>query len=171
MRILTVVSVAAMSVLMLCSGGCASMVFHGGTFISNSSQAGEVLVEYKAEGIVPAGVTYALVQTEKGPAILERSDNGSGALVQNHWVDSAGDHFAAWVYAYGATEGCHGFEFVVPTDRSRNALRYVYPQGSYVVQKVDGVDRPIPLSPAKPVTTLIPVKPTTATGPSSRPAK
>jgi len=139
--------------------GCASMVFHGGSFVSkNDEYIKEYLVTYRAEGIVPEGSTYHLVRTDKGLAIFEQASDGSGALFENHWTDSDGDHYASWLYFPGGGKSRHGYEFVVPKDRSQNALKYVYPWGTYVVQNIVGVERPVPASPVDPVATLIPSK-------------
>lgn len=138
--------------------GCASMALHGGSLVSrNDSYIQEYLVTYRAEGAVPEGQTYHLVRTEKGLAVFEQAKDGSGALFETLWEDSDGDHFASWIYLPGGGSSRHGYEFVVPKDRTRNALRYVYPWGTYRVQEIDGIKRPVPANPVEPVATLIPV--------------
>lgn len=129
--------------------GCASAFMKGGSLAPRGYRA-DVLIDYKAEGTVPAGVTYHLVKTKKGEAMFERSSDGSGALFETRWRDSAGDHFAGWV----ATS--HGYEYVVPLDRSKPAKKYVYPAGYYNLKTINGVTRPVPVTRMDPVATLFP---------------
>lgn len=139
--------------------GCASMAIHGGSLVSKrDSSVSEVLITYRAEGTIPEGITYQLVRTENGLAVFEKSPDGSGALYETHWKDSDGDHFAAWVYLPGGGSSRHGYEFVVPSDRTKEALRYVYPWGTYVIQEINGIKRPVPASSVEPVARLIPIK-------------
>ncbi len=130
--------------------GCASMFMKGGSLAPAGYQPPKVLVTYQAEGAVPPGVTYLLVQTEKGEAIFERSPDGSGALFETKWTDEKGDHFAGWV----ATS--HAYEYVVPKDRRQAAKRFVYPAGYYTVQAVGGIERPVPAAAIEAVATLKP---------------
>ncbi len=60
--------------------GCASMFMKGGALVETGYNPQKVLVSYKAEGTVPQGVEYLLIETENGQAIFERSPDGSGAL-------------------------------------------------------------------------------------------
>jgi hypothetical protein len=136
--------------LFLASGCTASMFMKGGSLVSEGYKPQTVLVTYRAEGIVPAGVRYQLVQTEKGHAIFERSPDGSGTLFEIVWRDDRGEHFAGWV----ATS--HGYEFIVPLDRSKPVVKYVYPKGSYSIKEIGGVSRPVPDTTVEPVARLIP---------------
>ena len=122
----------------------------GGSLVKAGYQAKKVIVSYRAEGIVPQGVKYLLIETETGQAIFEKSPDGSGALFQTRWRDDKGDHFAGWV----ATS--HGYEFIVPVDRTKEAKRFVYPAKTYTIKEIDGIARPVPLSPIEPVARLIP---------------
>ena len=131
--------------------GCASMFMKGGTLVPKDYEIPKTIVAYSAEGIVPEGVEYLLVETDQGMAIFERSTDGSGALFQTHWKDELGDHFAGWVLTGPA------YEFIVPSDRSREARKYFYPKGSYSFKELNGVSRPVPNNPnTKPVARLIP---------------
>jgi hypothetical protein len=130
--------------------GCASAFMKGGSLVKAGYQTKKVIVSYRAEGIVPQGVKYLLIETETGQAIFEKSPDGSGALFQTRWRDDKGDHFAGWV----ATS--HGYEFIVPVDRTKEAKRFVYPAKTYTIKEIDGIARPVPLSPIEPVARLIP---------------
>jgi len=131
--------------------GCASTFMKGGTLVPNGYRIQNVIVAYRAEGTVPARVQYFLIETDNVQAIFERSEDGSGALFQTHWVDDQGDHFAGWV----ATS--HGYEFVIPTDRTKEGKKYVYPVGRYRIETIDGIRRPVPNDPKpEPVARLIP---------------
>jgi hypothetical protein len=131
--------------------GCASMFMKGGELVDDDFVVEEVLVSYQAEGIVPPGVSYQLVRHDGDLAMFEKSADGSGALMQTHWTDADADHFAGWVATGPA------FEFVVPTDRTLPASRFVYPDDTYEVEEVDGEDRPIPSGAVAPVTRLLPL--------------
>lgn len=134
--------------------GCTSFVssfLQGGTVKPHDYTPVETLVSYRAEGPAPEGVTFHLVRTEKGLAILEKSATDMHALIETHWRSERGDHFASWV------NGSTAFVYVVPDDRSREAGRYAYPSGAYRIRTVDGVTRPVPAQEkAKPDTLLIP---------------
>jgi hypothetical protein len=100
-----------------------SRLVHGGTVLPKGSPLpNTVLVSYRAEGVnVPRDTAYYLVEGPQGLAILERNvKNGSGTLIEAHWQDQEGDHFAA------AVPNAASFEYVVPIDRSKEAQRFVY---------------------------------------------
>ncbi len=128
--------------------GCASAFMKGGDLARRGYKPQKVLATYRAEGTVPQGVEYLLIETEKGPAIFERSPDGSGALFLTRWQDEKGDHYAGWV----ATS--HGYEFVKRQDGK--VEKYVYPKGYFTVKEIDGVRRPVPAVKLDPVATLIP---------------
>jgi len=132
------------------STACASMFMKGGSLAPAGYQPQKVLVTYRAEGTVPQGISYLLIQTEKGEAMFERSADGSGALFETSWKDDKGDHFAGWV----ATS--HAYEFVVPKDRKKAAKRFVYPAGFYTLQSFGDQERPVPVTSVDPVATLVP---------------
>jgi len=139
------------AVLAVGIAACASMFMKGGDLVDERYQPKKILVTYSAEGNVPAGVQYFLIETDKGPAIFERSQNGSGALFLTRWQDKDGDHYAGWV----ATS--HGYEYVI-AKRTGIVKKYVYPKGYYSVKEVDGQERPVPDVPIDPVAKLIPKK-------------
>jgi len=124
----------------------------GGALAPKNYKPVKELVAYRTEGTVPAGVQYFLVETDEGPAIFERSDaDGSGALFLNHWKDDQGVHFAGWVAK------SHGYEFVISTDKSKEGKKYVYPARTYKIEKINGVERPVPNDPnVEPVARLYP---------------
>jgi hypothetical protein len=130
--------------------GCASMFMKGGDLVEKGYTPQKVLITYKAEGAVPQGVEYMLIETEKGQAIFERSPDGSGALFLTRWQDEKGDHFAGWV----ATS--HGYEFVIPKDRTGKGEKYVYPAGYYQIKEIGGIQRPVPVVKIDPAAVLVP---------------
>jgi hypothetical protein len=142
------------TVVCFTSLGCASMysmIMQGGTIVPNGYEVQKVIVAYRAEGTVPARIQYFLVETDKGQAIFERSEDGSGTLFQTHWIDDQGDHFAGWVF------NRHGYEFVIPTDRTKEGKKYFYPARTYAIKTIDGIRRPVPDDiEIKPVARLIP---------------
>ncbi|OGW34849.1 MAG: hypothetical protein A2010_01135 [Nitrospirae bacterium GWD2_57_9] len=131
--------------------GCASMFIKGGDLVKAGYKP-DILVSYRAEGTVPQGVDYLLVKTETGPAVFERSPDGSGVLFLTRWQDGQDDHFAGWV------ANSHGYEYVIPADRSGNGRKYVYPAGFYSIKEIGGIARPVPVVQVDPVATLIPKK-------------
>ena len=143
-----------LTIIVVCfiSSGCASMFMNGGALVPEGYNVQKMIVSYRAEGTVPERVQYFLIETDKGQAIFERSEaDGSGALFQTHWIDDQGDHFAGWV----ATS--HGYEFVIPTDRTKDGKKYVYPANTYKIKMIDGIQRPVPNDPkTEPVARLIP---------------
>lgn len=124
------------------------MFMKGGDLAPRGYKPQKVLVTYKAEGTVPQGVEYQLIETDRGQAVFERSPDGSGALFLTRWHDERGDHFAGWV----ATS--HGYEFVRLGDGK--VEKYVYPKGYYSVKEIGGIARPVPVVKVDPVATLIP---------------
>ncbi len=137
-------------VILLFILGCAPTLMKGGSLVKAGYQAKEVIVSYRAEGIVPPGVKYLLIETGSGQAIFEKTADGSGALFETRWRDDKGDHFAAWV----ATS--HGYEFIVPVDRTKEAKKFVYPAETYAIKEIGGISRPVPLNPVEPAARLIP---------------
>jgi hypothetical protein len=140
-----------------CTSIAASMCLHGGSYINDEKTIEKVIIRYRTEQLESQGVQYRLVQTKKGMAIFERSPDGSGSLFETHWTDQDGDHFALWIYIAGGGDQMPGYEFVVPEDRTQNAKLYIYPYGTYLIQVIDGVKRPVPISKANPAKILIPI--------------
>jgi hypothetical protein len=159
------VNVLYYPILLLLISGCASgysAFLQGGTVVPEDYQVQKVIVSYQAEGTVPERIHYFLVETDRGLAIFERSEDGSGSLMQTHWQDDQCDHFGAWVsppVGIISKRGLGGpaYEFVVPFDRSKEAKKFVYEKGAYRVRSIDGIWRPVPNNPeTKPVATLFP---------------
>ena len=140
---------ACVVVGVLLASGCYSSPLKGGRVVFAGYKPPKVLVSYRAEGSVPSATKYLLVEGERSEAILERDTDGSGTLFENHWSDTEGDHFAGWIAS------SHGYEFVVPADRTKPARKYVYPGGTYRIRSINGVDRPVPEVKPDPVATLI----------------
>ncbi len=150
-----VMRILFVSVFLLFFSGCMQMFLGGGELVSDNYEPQKVIVSYRGEGTLPAGVNYFLIEDEEGLAIFEQMDDGSGTLFQTRWQDSQGDHFCAWVK--GNTGSSHAYEFIVPTDRSKTAKKYVYPAGTWDTRKVNGMTRLVPDDPdVEHVATLIP---------------
>ena len=140
--------------IILFIGGCAAFTsnfLQGGTVKPHSYTPLETVVSYKEQGPAPAGVSFHLVRTEHGLAILEKSEEGMHSLMETHWQTEEADHFASWVNNGAA------FMFVIPEDRSKKGARYVYPNGTYNIEMANGVQRPVPVrAKEEPDTVLIP---------------
>jgi hypothetical protein len=104
--------------------GCASMFMNGGNLVDAGEGPTAVKRSYKAPQCAmtdgssvagPADVTFQLVDA----GIFERSSDGSGAVITNHWADAAGDHYFGWVKS-------SGWEYVIPQDPNAPANRLVY---------------------------------------------
>jgi hypothetical protein len=76
----------------------------------------------------PAGAPdaeYWLFEESGKLKLFERSGRADGAIIENYWVEDDGDHFFAWVRT------SHGWEYIIPHDRTADAVRLVYVKGSY----------------------------------------
>jgi hypothetical protein len=94
----------------------------------------DVIAKYDIEPCVmiadgsPAGAPgaeYWLFEESGELRLFERSGRGDGAIIENHWKDEDGDHFFAWV------RSSHGWEYIIPENRTADAVRFVYVKGSY----------------------------------------
>jgi len=133
--------------------GCIS----GGKIV-NSMKDYEVLIFYEAKGVVPPDVKWSLIRTKSGFAILEEnvSNDKAKTIINYGWKDRKGHHFVVWAQFLGSQSTA--FEFIVPDDFTKPALRYAYPAGSYTILKTKGKNRPVPhRRQPSPVTHLIPV--------------
>jgi len=138
------------AVTVLATSSCASMFLHGGKLVDRGDSL-KTLVQYRTEGAAPAGVQYSLVTGEDGqPALFERSADGSGALIHNRWTENGEDHFFCWV---GSS---HGYEYVIPLDRTKPGRKYLYPFGYFTTEVVGGIEKPRPVAAVDPVASLIP---------------
>jgi hypothetical protein len=132
--------------------GCShweGLVFQGGVLVDLSYQPKKILVSYRAEGRIPEGTKYFLVQTENGEeAVWERVEGSKGALLTAYRETDRGDHYSGWVVGQPAVE------FIIPKDRKQNAERYEYPVGKY--KALRGSMAVVPLENFEPVAILIP---------------
>jgi len=129
----------------------------GGRFV-NSGESLQVLIACEAKGIAPTNVRWYLIRTKNGLAILEKdSDKGSSdTVIDKGWQDRRGHHFVIWAQFLDAQS--MAFEFIVPDDITKPALRHVYPAGTYAVIESNGLYRPVPhMPPRVPATRLIPI--------------
>lgn len=127
------------TIMLFLLSGCASLkvqnaFLKGGTVVPANYNVQKVIVSYRAEGTVPERIKYFLIETDGAFSIFERSEDGSGVLIQTHWQDDQGDHFAAWagppfipkwLESSKHYRGAVGYEFFVPFDRSKEAKRFV----------------------------------------------
>lgn len=135
---------------LLCNAGCVSWFIHGGKIV-DAGYSPDVLVDYTIEGTVPPGVSYHLVLTAEGDGMFERSADGSGTIITNKWQEGDNDHFFCWV---GSS---HGFEYIMPIDRTQPGHKKLYPKGFYSVRNEGGIEKPNPVAPVDPVATLTPI--------------
>jgi hypothetical protein len=135
--------------------GCAVMPIPGGKVV-NRDYSPQVLVTYAADGEVTPGVRYSLVQQGSALAFFEQTGAGAGTVLESHWTDAAGDHFAIWATPLEPGEAV---EVLVPLDRTQPAYRFVYPPGLYDVRNDNGVERPVPKMLIEASTQLRPVEP------------
>lgn len=88
-------------------------------------------------------VEYSLVETERGPGLLEWDEQrGKGFVSHFAWKDERGSHYVWWVGALGRDAGSAG-ECVIPDDRSQPIPCYIHGPGSYTVVEVNGVTKPV----------------------------
>jgi len=132
-------TVAALGLAMSLAG-CVTLPIPGGKWV-NRDYRPQILVTYTADGEVTPGVQYSLVQEGSALAFFEQTGAGTGTVLESHWTDAAGDHFAIWATPI---EPGDAVEVVVPLDRTQPAYRFVYPPGLYDVGNVNGLARPIP---------------------------
>ena len=140
-----------LGIFLLASSGCATytnLVFQGGERVDADYQPAEILVSYRAEGDVPNNIKYFLVNTGETEAMYEKYESGASYLFTAYRETERGDHFSGWVV------GQPGFEFVIPKDRSKPALKYAYPVNKYRALK--GSMAVVPKGEFEPVARLIP---------------
>jgi hypothetical protein len=75
--------------------GCATLPIPGGKVV-NRDYRPQILVTYAADGEVTPGVRYSLVQEGSALAFFEQTGAGAGTVLESHWTDAGGDHFAIW---------------------------------------------------------------------------
>jgi len=132
MRKVALVVVIVGSLLALAGTAGAGFFLRGGR--NAKTDPSTVIAKYAIEPCVmiadgsSAGapeVEYWLFDDTGKLAIFERMGPGDGSIFENHWTDADGDHFFVWV------RGSHGFEVVLPEDRSADGDRLVYAGGTY----------------------------------------
>ena len=141
--------------LVLALAGCAAMPIPGGRVV-NRDYRPQVIVVYAADGDVAPGVRYSLVRKGARLAFFEQTGEGAGTVLESHWTDVAGDHFAIWATPIEPGEAV---EVLVPLDHAQPAYRFVYPPGLYDVRNDNGVERPVPKVLIEASTQLRPVEP------------
>ena len=88
---------------------------------------------------IDGGIDYYLADTSSGPALYEfMSGGGSGSKMANHFEADDGTHFVLYVRT------SHGYEFVIPKNRSEPGERLVYLAGSFKAYR-DADDAPMKL--------------------------
>ena len=128
-------------ILLLLIIGCASAFMEGSqphTGIPSSSIASYKIPTCKhvTDGSVidgPKDYTYYLVNTTTGPVLYELDKNGKGAAITNYWKDENGMNFLTYV------KTSHGWQYIIPEDKTKPAVRQAYVRGTFRVRNVDGV--------------------------------
>ena len=151
--------------LVMSLSGCAAMSIPGGRVV-NRDYRPQVIVVYAADGEVAPGVRYSLVREGARLAFFEQTGEGAGTVLESHWMDAAGDHFAIWATPLDPGEAV---EVLVPLDRTEPAYRFVYPPGLYDVRNANGVERPVPKLLIEASTQLRPVEPGRGAAPPPSP--
>jgi hypothetical protein len=148
-------SIAVVASLVV-TAGCASWFMNGGKLV-DKGYAPTVKAAYKAptcknlvdgSNIAGPDVVYQLVQDEQGTGIFERSPDGTGAVITNHWTDDKGDHYFGWVQN-------NGWEYVIPPEPAgKTAMRIAY---SSLQTKAEGTITK-PTSPPMATCEMVPAK-------------
>ena len=121
------------------TSGCASMFMHGGKLV-DPGYNGAVKTSFRAptcnvngSAVNGPDVVFEVVQDASGPALFERSPNGSGAVITNYWSDDKADHYFGWVLS-------NGWEYVISKDPAVPSTRLVYT--GVQLSEVGGVTKP-----------------------------
>jgi hypothetical protein len=119
-------SILILASICVLSSGCASMFMNGGKLVDahykpavKASYRAETCTTKEGTSVPGPPVTFQLVQEGPITGIFERSPDGSGAVITNHWSDDKGDHYFGWVQSTG-------WEYVMPKDPAAPATRLVY---------------------------------------------
>lgn len=134
-------SIYFLSIVVLLIGGCASTFMAGSQ--PHKGVPANVVAVYTVPKCInqnndstidgPRGITYYLVKTESGPVLYELDQKGSGAAITNYWKDENGMNFLTYV------KTSHGWQYVIPDDKTKPAVRKCYVRGTFRVMSVDGV--------------------------------
>lgn len=81
----------------------------------------------------PKDTAYYLTVTETGPVLYELDSNGDGAAITNYWKDENGMNFLTYV------KTSHGWQYVIPEDKTKPAVRQCYVRGTFQVENMEGV--------------------------------
>ena len=129
---------------------------HGGRVVENTYAPEKILVSYEPDNKESSTGKLFLILDNGKLAILEENDDGMDVVIDFNRTSDAGDHFVIWIK--GAIMGAPGpaGEIIVPRDRSQPAQYYWYERGSYAIETINGITRPVPLRSEKPFTLLIP---------------
>jgi len=146
-RIRGIAAVAPPLLVALCAAGCIEPI--GGTLVKRDYRP-QVLVAYRAEGDFAPTARYYLVREKGNLAVFEQEEDGTGVLMERHWTDAYGDHFAVW-----AVQGS-AYEILVPRDQRLAAYRFVYEPGQFTLETRAGVERPVPRMLTEASTALVP---------------
>ncbi len=130
----------------ICLVGCTgayNLFVGGGRLVDTTQLEYSVVAEYRSDPVDENAAVYQLVNIQGNLAMMEIADSTSRQmLMETHWVDAKGDHFAAWVK--GESVHSLALELVIPQDGCAHALRYVYPHKQYDIIELSGVIRPVP---------------------------
>ena len=81
----------------------------------------------------PRDTMYYLARTDTGLVLYELDSKGNGAAITNYWKDENGMNFLTYV------KTSHGWQYVIPEDKTKPAVRQCFVRGTFRVQDVDGV--------------------------------
>jgi hypothetical protein len=134
----------------VCASACTGAAFLHGARIASADQSLSGVVATWDVGMCvdPSGaqaglppIRYHMLQGTAGPELFERSNDGSGSIVENSWTDERGTHFYQWVRR-------QGWEIVV-TAPGQPGVRNVYLDTSSPGGRPEGaIGATCPLTPA-----------------------
>lgn len=149
--------IIVLSLALLASCTTANLVLltsmtNGASIVGTGYEPERYLASYRLESKgVP--VTPHVVVDKGRLALLEMSpETGRGFLIYRHWQSDQHDHFALWV-----TDG-PAAEYILPRDRTQAGERYSYDPGSYRIETIDGIERPVPLGAKTVEYRVLPIK-------------
>lgn len=117
----------ALSIVILgLASGCASMFMHGGKLV-DSGYKPTVQAKYTLQAckdnnggdLKGPDAKYLVVDDGESKGLFEKSPDGTGAVITNHWSASDGDHYFGWVQS-------SGWEYIIPKSPEANGTRVIY---------------------------------------------
>jgi hypothetical protein len=126
--------------LPLITAGCASWFLHGAK-LADHDYAKDHPGGYRVVGcamisdgtpVPPPNTTYHVVTDGAATGLFERSPDGTGSLIENHWQAKDGDHYFVWVKQTG-------WEMVLPKEGPPKRLVYI---GVSEMGQADGAVHP-----------------------------